>query len=85
MLAALEPEIVVALATTGLEGDKLVTESVAELNVVFRDMAMFVPKLAAVPTLVMFIEPVPVGLDIDVAVYAMLDGPVSPTREKSPE
>jgi hypothetical protein len=58
---------------------------VAELNVVFRDMAVLVPKLVAVLILVMFVELVAVAFDTGVEVYAMLDDPVPPTREKSPE
>lgn len=68
VLAAVELEVVVALATTGPEGNRLLKERVAELNVVFRSRAVLVPKLTAVPTLVMFIELVAVAFDIDVAV-----------------
>jgi len=83
---AVDAGVEVALAIKGPEGDRLVPESVAELKVVLRDIAVPVPILAAVPTeVVMFIEPVAVAFDEDVVEYAMLDDPVPPTREKSPE
>ena len=86
VVAAVETGVDVALAMIGPEGDRLVNESVAELNVVFRAMAEPVPILAAVPTeLVTFIEFVAVAFDVDVVEYAMLDDPVPPTREKRPE
>jgi hypothetical protein len=83
-LAAPEPEVVVALATRLGDGRPL-KDSVAELNVVFRDMAVLVPKLVAVLRLVMFVERVAVAFDVGVAVPVMLDDPVPPTTEKSPE
>jgi hypothetical protein len=80
VLAAVEVGVVVVLATNGPEGDRLATESVAELKVVLR--------LAAVPIdveLVMLIELVAVAFDVCVVEYAMLDDPVPPTREKRRE
>jgi len=88
VLAAVEVGVVVALVTNGPEGDRLVQESVAELNVVLRGMVKLVPILAAVPIdgeLVIFIELVAVAVDVCVVEYAMLDDPVPPTREKRPE
>jgi hypothetical protein len=88
VLAAVEVGVVVALVTNGPEGDRLVQESVAELNVVLRGMVKLVPILAAVPIdgeLVMVIELVAVAFDVCVVEYAMLDDPVPPTREKRPE
>jgi hypothetical protein len=82
VVAAFELEVVVALATSGPEGDKLVKERVAELKVVFRGMAVPVPTKAE---LVMFKEPVAVTFDVGVAEYEILDDPVPPTREKRPE
>jgi hypothetical protein len=83
-LAALELEAVVALATRLGDGGPL-RDSVAELYVAFRDMVVPVPKLVAVLRLVMFAERVAVAFDVGVAVDAMLDDPVPPTRERSPE
>jgi hypothetical protein len=58
----------------------------AELKVVFRAMAAVVPMLAAVATKVELVISIKlVAVAFDVAVYAMLDDPVPPTREKSPE
>lgn len=88
VVAAVEVGVVVALAAPGPESDRLVNESVAELNVVFRVMAEPVPILAALPVnveLVAFAALVPVAFDVAVAEYAMLDDPVPPTREKRPE
>ena len=88
VLATVEVGVVVALVTNGPEGDRLVKESVAELNVVLRGMVKLVPILAAVPIdgeLVMLIELVAVAFDVCVVEYAMLDDPVPPTREKRPE
>jgi hypothetical protein len=88
VVAAIELGFVVALATKGPEGDRLVKERVAELNVVLRGRPVPVPMLAAVPTnvaLVMFIALAAVAFDVGVAEYAMLDDPVPPTREKRPE
>lgn len=88
VLAAVEVGVVLALVSNGPEGDRLVKESVAELNVVLRGMVKLVPILAAVPIdgePVMFIELVEVAFDVGVVVYAMLDDPVPPTTEKRPE
>jgi hypothetical protein len=87
-LAAVEVGVVVALATNGPEDERLVKESVAELNVMLRDMVKLVPILAAVfidVELVMLIELVAVAFDVCVVEYVMLDDPVPPTREKRPE
>jgi len=82
VVAAIELEVVVALATSGPEGDRLVKESIAELKVVFRGMAVPVPTKVE---LVMFNELVAVTFDVVVPEYEMLDDPVPPTREKRPE
>src|SRR5436305_14149551 len=88
VLAAVVVGVVVSLATNGPESDRLVKESVAELNVMLRGMVKLVPILAAVPIdgePVMFIELVAVVFDACVVEYAMLDDPVPPTTEKRPE
>lgn len=82
VLAAVEVGVVVALATNGPEVDRLVKESVAELNVVLRSMVKLVPIDGE---LVMFVELVAVAFDVCVVEYAMLDDPVPPMTEKRPE
>jgi hypothetical protein len=80
--------VVVALVTNGPEGDRLVKESAAELNVALLDMVKLVPKLVVVligVELVVFVELVTVAFDVRVEEYVMLDDPVPPTREKRPE
>jgi hypothetical protein len=74
--------------TNGPEGDRLVKESAAELNVALLDMVKLVPKLVVVligVELVVFVELVTVAFDVRVEEYVMLDDPVPPTREKRPE
>ena len=72
--------------TAGPEGERLIDEREAGLNVVLRGIVEPVPMLAAIPAeLVTFIELVAVALEPDVVEYAMLDSPVPPTREKRPE
>lgn len=80
--------VVVALVTNGPEGDRLVKESAAELNVALLDMVKLVPILVVVligVELVVFVELVTVAFDVRVEEYVMLDDPVPPTREKRPE
>lgn len=80
--------VVVALVTNGPEGDRLVKESAAELNVALLDMVKLVPILVVLligVELVVFVELVTVAFDVRVEEYVMLDDPVPPTREKRPE
>jgi hypothetical protein len=80
--------VVVALVTNGPEGDRLVKESAAELNVALLDMVKLIPILVVVligVELVVFVELVTVAFDVRVEEYVMLDDPVPPTREKRPE
>ena len=80
--------VVVALVTNGPEGDRLVKESAAELNVALLDMVKLVLILVVVligVELVVFVELVTVAFDVRVEEYVMLDDPVPPTREKRPE
>ena len=58
----------------------LVGESVMELNVVLRDIGEPVPILATVLEAVVFVEPV-----ADAAELEILDDPVPPSIENSPE
>ena len=88
VLATVEVGVVVALVTNGPEGDRLVKESAAELNVALLDMVKLVPRLVVVligVELVVFVELVTVAFDVRVEEYVMLDDPVPPTREKRPE
>ncbi len=96
LIGAVDVAVVVALATSESEDDELV--KVMELKVVFLDMAVPVPMLAALPNdvdeLVMFIvlveliELVELTCTIPavgVEAKVMLDEPEPPTRENNPE
>ena len=96
LATAVEGAVVVALAMTDVEDDKLV--KVMALNVVFLDMAVPVPVLAALPkdvdALVVFIVLVKIIKVVEltctipavgVEPRVMLDEPEPPTRENSPE
>ena len=79
-LALAEVDVAVALTLAGPEPAELVGESVGELNVVFRDMAVPVPTAVPDEVILMVFATFPVR----VVGTATLEEPVPPTKEKRP-